>query len=438
MTYTFKFRHYNIDTYLGKEIIALVPCVIYQFFYIQMRSFYKNFLGLIGVIVLSIGCQKKEILSSEKRILSFKISENASVIAQIDDNLGVIRLSVPYGTNPKKLTPLLTVSDRASLVPASEVPQDFSKPVYYTLTAEDGSKVIYTVKLSVAPQPAPILTNFDKDTLDAGQNLRIVGKYFGSFVLDVAVNLVSSTGQKSIVSVKEMDSTFIVVEIPIDTPPGNYRCNVQVKALSSVSPQAVVVALPVPTIRSVSKFHLLQGDTLWIGASHTDVASYAYQLYLQASARDMVIPLAKEITSSQRLGFVIPNQMPPNVYGISLFNQTQQKKSSTYPTTVQIYDAQKAFIRDIDSPKDSYIKGETLSFKTLNMATTKARLFQVGIVGKKQTYFKNAIYDAKSRLIVCQLPEEIVADTYRLNVTFLHDNPLEDYTVTLDRSLVIR
>ncbi len=72
------------------------------------------------------------------------------------------------------------------------------------------------------------------------------------------------------------------------------------------------------------------------------------------------------------------------------------------------------------------------------MTTTKARLFQVGIISKKQTYFKNAIYDAKSRLLSCQLPEEIVADTYRLNVTFLHDNPLEDYTVTLDRSLVIR
>lgn len=403
-----------------------------------MLFFYKKFRWIVVLLVIGVSCQKKEVLSSEKSIISFKLSENQLIDVKIEQTTGVISITLPYGSNPKKLTPIIEFSDKATLVPASGIGQDFSKPVYYTLTAEDGSKVIYTVKLSVAPQPAPTIATFDKDTLDAGQNLRIVGKYFGSFVLDVAVNLVSSAGQKSIVSVKEMDSTFIVVEIPIDTPPGNYRCSVQVKELSSVSPQGVVVALPAPTIRSVSKFNLLQGDTLWIGASHTDVASYAYQLYLQGSARDMVIPLAKEITSSQRLGFVIPNQMPPNVYGISLFNQTQQKKSPTYPTTVQIYDAQKAFIRDIDSPKDSYAKGESLSFQTLNMATTKARLFQVGIVSKKQTYFKNAIYDAKSRLLVCQLPEEIVADTYRLNVTFLHDNPLEDYTVTLDRSLVIR
>lgn len=408
--------------------------------YIFGAFFYKKFRWIVVLLVIGMSCQKKEVLSSEKSIISFKLSENQLVDSKIEHATGVISITLPYGSNPKKLTPIIEFSDRATVVPASGVVQDFSKPVYYTVTAEDGSKVIYTVKLSVAPQPAPTIATFDKDTLDAGQNLRIVGRYFGSFVLDVTVNLVNSTGEKSILSVKEMDSTFIVVEIPIDTPPGNYRCSVQVKELSSISSQDLAVALPAPTIRNVSKLHLLQGDTLWVSASHTDVARYAYQLYLQGSGAtsDIVLPLAKEITASQRLGFLIPNQIPPNVYSIRLLNQTQQKKSPTYLNTVQIYDAQKAFIRDIDSPKDTYKKGETLSFKTLNMATTKARLFQVGIISKKQTYFKNAIYDAKSRLLSCQLPEEIVADTYRLNVTFLHDNPLEDYTVTLDRPLVIR
>ncbi len=299
-----------------------------------MLFFYKKFRWIVVLLVIGVSCQKKEVLSSEKSIISFKLSENQLIDIKIEQATGVISITLPYGSNPKKLTPIIEFSDKATLVPASGIGQDFSKPVYYTLTAEDGSKVIYTVKLSVAPQPPPAIATFDKDTLDAGQNLRIVGRYFGSFVLDVAVNLVNSTGQKSILSVKEMDSTFIVVEIPIDTPPGNYRCSVQVKELSSVSPQGLIVALPAPTIRSVSKLHLLQGDTLWIAASHTDVASYAYQLYLQGSGAnsDIVIPLAKEIISSQRLGFLIPNQMPPNIYSIRLFNQTQQKNHQ--PTSI--------------------------------------------------------------------------------------------------------
>ena len=59
----------------------------------------------------------------------------------------------PKGTNVSNLTPVIRVSDKATVSPASGVTQDFSneKAVTYTVTAEDGkTKKTYTAKATVS------------------------------------------------------------------------------------------------------------------------------------------------------------------------------------------------------------------------------------------------------------------------------------------------
>jgi len=70
-----------------------------------------------------------------------------------------ISLTVPYGTSRTSLTPTVVITG-ASVSPASGVARDFTNPVVYTVTAEDGSTKAYTVTVTVALNPAKDITQF--------------------------------------------------------------------------------------------------------------------------------------------------------------------------------------------------------------------------------------------------------------------------------------
>jgi len=69
--------------------------------------------------------------------------------AVVDENNHAISLTVPDGTDVTKLIPMITISNKASISPNNNIAQDFTSPVTYTVTAEDGSKQNYIVTVSV-------------------------------------------------------------------------------------------------------------------------------------------------------------------------------------------------------------------------------------------------------------------------------------------------
>ena len=83
---------------------------------------------------------------SEKYILVFKVD---SVYASIDEDNRLVRLDFPAGTDVTHLTPTITISNYATIEPASGVAQDFTNPVFYTVTAMDGSETQYMVEAFV-------------------------------------------------------------------------------------------------------------------------------------------------------------------------------------------------------------------------------------------------------------------------------------------------
>jgi hypothetical protein len=87
---------------------------------------------------------------TERDIVSFKIGSAIGDISGTD-----IGVTVPYGTSVAALEPEITVSDKASVTPASGTPQDFTDPVTYTVKAQNGTLQTYTVTVTVAPPPPP-------------------------------------------------------------------------------------------------------------------------------------------------------------------------------------------------------------------------------------------------------------------------------------------
>ena len=82
----------------------------------------------------------------EKMILKFEVDE---VIGTVDEDSKIVVLDFPAGTDVSHLTPNIVVSTYATIEPESGVPQDFTNPVYYTVTAMNGSTALYMVEAVV-------------------------------------------------------------------------------------------------------------------------------------------------------------------------------------------------------------------------------------------------------------------------------------------------
>ncbi len=83
-------------------------------------------------------------LSSDCFILTFKF--DAWVVrGGVDEADKTVVFYLPQAANLSSLTPSITLSDGATIFPPSGTPIDFSSPVIFTVTAEDGTEQVYTV-----------------------------------------------------------------------------------------------------------------------------------------------------------------------------------------------------------------------------------------------------------------------------------------------------
>ena len=82
----------------------------------------------------------------EKEITLFQVEE---VLGVIDQDAKTVVLDFPGGTDVSHLTPVIEVSTYATVEPQSGVAQDFTEPVYYTVTAFNGTTAQYRVEAVV-------------------------------------------------------------------------------------------------------------------------------------------------------------------------------------------------------------------------------------------------------------------------------------------------
>ncbi|MFW6232879.1 MAG: DUF5018 domain-containing protein, partial [Bacteroidota bacterium] len=122
-----------------------------------MKKYLVNFLAVFVIAAISAGlnsCSDDDNpanpdKSSSKQIVSFKFEGFSPVImGSIDQSLMTVTAEVPAGTDMTSLVPTIAISAKATIDPTSGEAQDFTQPVVYTLTAEDGSQAVYTVTVT--------------------------------------------------------------------------------------------------------------------------------------------------------------------------------------------------------------------------------------------------------------------------------------------------
>jgi eukaryotic-like serine/threonine-protein kinase len=141
----------------------------------------KHFLVSLLIFATLLSCKKNKPdttpipvdppKSSEKKITSFifKATDNsAALISDINGTIftDTIIVNLNQGTPLNNLIPAITYIGK-SLLPVSNVAQDFTTPVNYTVTAEDGTTKKYTVKILLLKANLTIYVGSDDGNLYA-------------------------------------------------------------------------------------------------------------------------------------------------------------------------------------------------------------------------------------------------------------------------------
>jgi hypothetical protein len=140
-----------------------------------------------GVMLLCIiawgltSCSGDDDLKEGNQITSFELKikdEDARVfIKEVEKTIDVY---VPAGTNVTKLTPVVKISSGASVVPLEEDEVDFTHPMPYTVTAENGVSQTYTVTVTaytadVVLESIEIRTLPTKTVYEIGESVDVSG-----------------------------------------------------------------------------------------------------------------------------------------------------------------------------------------------------------------------------------------------------------------------
>lgn len=122
-----------------------------------MKRTYSFILSLFVVAMTMVSCSDDDNVtqSSLAEITDFTLDFTGLEADDVDYDLGTdITVSVPYGTSLTGVIPAISISENASISPASGEAITFEDGVAktFTVTAEDGSTKQYTVTVNVRPE----------------------------------------------------------------------------------------------------------------------------------------------------------------------------------------------------------------------------------------------------------------------------------------------
>ena len=178
----------------------------------------KKIIILFTLITL-FGCVKKDRFpfSDKNAIISFTLPEQASATVINSDSL-LVNISFSEGVDVTALTPSgVSISNLASISPDTTLPQDFSVPVTYEVTAENGTSVDWVVNTSVQGSE-PQLANSDFNLWYTVGNYQQPGESASSSFWDTANKPLAIVNSPNSNPVERSGDDFYVNMITIAAP----------------------------------------------------------------------------------------------------------------------------------------------------------------------------------------------------------------------------
>ena len=196
-----------------------------------------NLLSLVffALMLVVVACKTAEVApapapvkSAAKEITKFSFAGlSPAVDGTIDATAKTISATVLLNTDVTKLSPTITISDKATVSPASGTAQNFTNPVNYIVTAEDGTTQTYAVSTVINP---PKINTFAPDNGPAGTAVVLNGEGFSDVSTDIKVTI---NGKNAPVTAS--NNKQITIQIPERAGSGDIVVDVKGKTAKSPS-----------------------------------------------------------------------------------------------------------------------------------------------------------------------------------------------------------
>ncbi|WP_316816612.1 PCMD domain-containing protein [Pedobacter nyackensis] len=174
---------------------------------------------IIAVGIFLSGCVKETYFgkSTYKKVLYFTMP-GQSATTVIDHDQLTIKLLVDAASDLTKLYPdSIRLSTFAHITPGVNIPQDFTNPVNYTVTAEDGSIAVYKVEVTrQSATPQITNSNFDSWYTPPGKNYKQPG---------MDMNTDWATGNAGVVTLGAANTT------PVEVSSGDFAAQMVTRDL---------------------------------------------------------------------------------------------------------------------------------------------------------------------------------------------------------------
>jgi hypothetical protein len=398
---------------------------------IYRRAIWQVFL-LSGVLT---SCHDKDHLPSAQDLISFELKNIAGVVS-IDQSGNIITVNVPYRTLLQNVTPIIEVSKGATIVPASGIPQDFTKPVYYTVKGNDGERKVYKVTCRYLAQTLPEIITASADTVRAGDTLLVTGQNFGNFALAIAAYVKEkNAGSETPVPFRLVDSLHIQLFLPPSLPTSDYHLVIGKDNLRTTSKKSINIRIHRPEITAIRRTHIRQSDTLWVAGNFIKPGTYTYNLRLNNKISRQLSPA---VSSDGKLGAVPGNTVPPGVYEILVLNSSERSISTSFSQPVRIYDDTLPFVNGVMEPKASYAEGETVRLATYNFSTFAARFYSIQLIGTSTQHTQNAIFNPQNNSLDLTIPTGIANGAYRISIDLLDNAGQPIYEIGMDDLILVQ
>lgn len=138
----------------------------------------KCFLTLYVVLLMATSCKKEYAAFPYNAIESFVTTDTSGAPLKASIVGGdIIVYWPPLQAIPDSITPVITISDRAVIQPASGVKVAFSESTIYKVTAQNGSTRAFTLRPDVN-QPPITFADPAGNRLQIGAGLDLLGEYY--------------------------------------------------------------------------------------------------------------------------------------------------------------------------------------------------------------------------------------------------------------------
>ncbi len=132
-----------------------------------MNVLKNSFFVLITLLIASCSNDDDVLKSNAKELTAFTINGNNATINEQDKT---VALELPVGTDKTSLSAEVAMSAKATITPDPSVSRDYTDPVEYIITAEDGSTQKYKVLVVIEASTAKELTAFTINGINATIN----------------------------------------------------------------------------------------------------------------------------------------------------------------------------------------------------------------------------------------------------------------------------